>query len=460
MFKLNSIYSLKIAKKVEIMKAAVIGLGVEGKKALNSLLKYNWEVYASDLNVNINLDNMPISLSEVKISPDKDKISFKKDNLTVDLGFNNQEKIDSCDAIILSPSIWGSKIAEHYRNSKKLLCDVKTKHRDLFTIGVTGTNGKTTTVSMIRAILENAGKKVLVGGNAGGGFEGYYDLVLEADAENYDVLLVEVCDMTVGFCSYCFDFDLIALTNMGNDHMNVHGSMEGYKNSLKEFFTDKTIFINENQDYKDEFEEVSKLAIEYGETDYDLNLFGRFNALNAGLSESIANFINENYFEIDADVIKETLEEFKPVKGRLEVLKLNDCEIFIGKSDNSDAIKPILGEVDFSAIFVGTPRHNENHRLDILNEVVNANPKAIILFPGLEDTLDQVKFRLNSLEYNGRIEIANNLDEIIAFVAEFSHEPAILIGGNGQETIIKIQDRLRQICDSCNIENKLLFEDH
>ena len=44
----------------------------------------------------------------------------------------------------------------------------------------------------------------------------------------------------------------------------------------------------------------------------------------------------------------------------------------------------------------------------------------------------------------------HNLDEIIAFVAEFSHDPAILIGGNGQETIIKIQDRLRQICDSCN----------
>ena len=33
------------------MKAAVIGLGVEGKKALNSLLKYGWDVYASDLNV-------------------------------------------------------------------------------------------------------------------------------------------------------------------------------------------------------------------------------------------------------------------------------------------------------------------------------------------------------------------------------------------------------------------------
>ena len=76
------------------MKAAVIGLGVEGKKALNSLLKYNWEVYASDLNVNINLDDLPISLANVDISPQKDKVSFKKGNLSIDLGFNNKEKID------------------------------------------------------------------------------------------------------------------------------------------------------------------------------------------------------------------------------------------------------------------------------------------------------------------------------------------------------------------------------
>ena len=431
------------------MKAAVIGLGVEGKKALNSLLKHNWEVYASDLNVNINLDNLPISLANLDISPDKDRISFTKDNLSIDLGFNNQEIVDSCDAVVLSPSIWGSKIAEHYKQAGKLLCDVNGKHRNIFTIGVNGTNGKTTTVSMIKEILENAGKNVLVGGNGGGGFEGYYDLILEAQDNDYDVLLVEVCDMTVGFCSYCFDFDLIALTNMGNDHMNVHGSMEGYRDSLKEFFANKTIFLNENQLFKEEFIEVSKSAIEYCETDYDINLFSRFNALNAGLSEALCNYINQNYFEIDENIIRNTLETFKPVKGRLEVLKLNDCEIYIGKSDNSDAIKPILEEVDFTAIFVGTPRHNENHRFDILNEVVNANPEAIILFPGLEDTLDQAKYRLNSLDYNGRVEIANNLDEVIAFVAEFSHDPAILIGGNGQENIIKIQDRLKAICDSC-----------
>ena len=138
------------------MKAAVIGLGVEGKKALNSLLKHDWEVYATDLNVNISLDDLPISLAGVDISPQKDKISFIKDNLSIDLGFNDQEEIDSCDAVVLSPSIWGSKIAEHYKESNKLLCDVITKHKDMFSIGVTGTNGKTTTVTMIKEILENS----------------------------------------------------------------------------------------------------------------------------------------------------------------------------------------------------------------------------------------------------------------------------------------------------------------
>ena len=44
------------------MKAAVIGLGVEGKKAVTSLLNHGWEVYATDLNINVDLNglNLPV----------------------------------------------------------------------------------------------------------------------------------------------------------------------------------------------------------------------------------------------------------------------------------------------------------------------------------------------------------------------------------------------------------------
>jgi len=432
------------------MKVAVIGLGVEGKKALNSLIKYNCYVYASDLNADIDIDDLPIYSQKINFTTSVDSLSLKSDNISVDLGFNDFDEIDSCDAVAISPSMWGSEFAEKFKNSGKLLCDIKNKHRDIFTIAVTGTNGKTTTVSMIKEILENAGKNVLVGGNAGGGFEGYYDLILESDEEKYDVLVVEVCDMTLGFCDYCFDFDLVALTNMGNDHMDVHGSIEEYKESLKKFFKDKTIFINKNQEFKDEFKTVANNVIEYDKIDYDLEIFGRFNKLNAGLSQSISDYVNKNLFSIDNTIIKNTLENFKPVKGRLEVLKLNDTKIYIGKTDNSDALNSVLSEVEFNIVFIGTPRHNEEHRFDILNELVKFNPDVIILFPGLEDTLDQAIYRLHALDYTGRIEIANNLDEIIGFVAEFSHEPTLFIGGNGQQAIIEIQDRLKQICASCN----------
>ena len=432
------------------MKSAVIGLGVEGKKALNSLLKYGWDVYASDLNVNIDIDDLPVSSRDADVSPSQSRISFSKDRLSIDLGFNNKEEIESCDAIALSPSIWGSAVAEEFRKSGKLLCDVKNRHRSIFTIGVTGTNGKTTTTSMIKEILENAGRKVLTGGNGGGGFDGYYDLILDANENDYDVLLIEVCDMTVGFCDYCFDFDIVALTNMGNDHMNVHGSMEGYKESLKDFFKDKTVFINDDQIYKDEFKESADMTVECAASDYDLKLFGGFNKRNAGIAENISRYIDENFFKIDETIIQDTLEGFMPVKGRLEVLKLNDCDIYIGKTDNSDALKTVLDEVDFKTLFIGTPRHDESHRFEILDEAVKSKPEVIVLFPGLEDTLDQAVYRLHGLDFSGRIERASNLDEIIGYVAEFSHEPSLFIGGNGQENIIKIQERLEEICKNLN----------
>lgn len=452
------------------MKAAVIGLGVEGKKALKSLLKHGWTVYASDSNLKLDLNDLPISLAGLQLDSKSERMTIVTDKISLDLGYNNLDEVNLCDGIVISPSMWKRDIAKIYKESGRLLCDVINKHKDIYTIGVTGTNGKTTSVSMIKEILENAGKNVLVGGNGGGGFNGYYDLILEANekAEEIDVILVEVCDMTVEFCSYFFDFDLIALTNMGNDHMDVHGSIENYKYSLKNFFKDKTIIIDKDQIFNDEFKQIAKSTIEYEASKLDLNLFGNFNKLNAGLAWEVAKGYNADVINlnskiksklkneslklepVDEKIIKNTLENFLPVLGRLEVLHLNDTKIYIGKSDNSDAVKSILDEEKFYACFIGTPRLNENHRLDILNEVVKANPEYIILFPGLEDNLEPSILRLKSLEYNGNIRIANNLDEIIKFVAEFSHEPAILIGGNGQEVIIEIQERLRKICASCN----------
>lgn len=424
------------------MKAAVIGLGVEGKKATTSFLEHGWEVYATDLNPDVNLEGLNIPLLNLDIG---NGMSIFSDNIQIDLGFSDRDEIKYADAVAFSPSMWGSDFAWEIVNSGKLLCDVLTKHKDIFTIGITGTNGKTTTVHMIKEILENEGLNVLVGGNGGGGFNGYYDLILEAESSDADVLLIEVCDMTLDFCNYCFDFDLIGLTNMGLDHMDVHGTVANYKNSLVRFFTDKNVIINHNQDFKSNFKEAANKLYYYFESQANLQVFGKFNRFNAGLATAIANEIKIPYKNID-----DSLANFKAVEGRLDVYKINDSKVYIGKTDNIDALKSVLKEDDFHAIFMGTPRSNESDRLDMLNEVVSYNPKVIVVFPGLDDNLDKAILKLNYLDYHGRVEIANNLDEIIALVAEFSHENAILIGGNGQEAIIEIQERIKLLSDKCS----------
>ena len=289
--------------------------------------------------------------------------------------------------------MWNSKFANEFKLSGKLLQDVLNKHRKIFTIGVTGTNGKTTSVYMIKAILESYGKKVLVGGNAGGGFNGYYDIVLEAEENDYDVILIEVCDMTLSFCDYCFNFDMIALTNMGNDHMDVHGSMENYKDSLVKIFKNKKVIVSENQEYIDEFNKSANKLIQFKPSTYDLKLVGKFNKLNAGLATAVTEQLG-----VPKEIIKDTLENFEAVEGRLKIIKLYDSDIYIGKTDNSDAVKTIFDEVYFPVAFLGTPRPNEEHRLDIIDEVVAHNPEVIIVFPGLANTIGMALNRLSILE--------------------------------------------------------------
>lgn len=424
------------------MRAAVIGLGVEGKKAVNSLLNHGWEVYATDLNVNVDLSGLDLPLLSMDLLDGEQTVSIVGDNITLDLGFTNPYSVEQCDAIAISPSMYGGAFANRLLEDCELLSDVVTKHRDLFTIGITGTNGKTTTVHMLKSILERAGKKVLVGGNGGGGFSGYYDLILEADEGDYDILLVEVCDMTLDFCRNCFDFDIVGLTNIGNDHMNVHKTIANYKNAVVRFFEGKKSFTAFNQDFNSDFKDASSQNIPYFEYNGQLQLFGKFNLLNAGLAAAIANEI-----KIPKDVVHSALAEFKAVEGRLDVYKINDALIYVGKTDNSDALASVLRERNFYALFIGTPRHNEEHRLDILDVAVKYNPEVIVLFPGLDDTLDIAIYRLHSLGYEGNILTVNTLDEIIELVAEYSHEEAVLIGGNGQDTIIDIQERIKLISE-------------
>lgn len=395
----------------------MLGLGVEGRSAIKSLLNRDIDVYGSDLDLDID------------IGP--------HDQLEIDLGFHNFEKIRSADAVLISPSLWNLKTFESFRKNEKLLPDVYTHHRSTLTIGVTGTNGKTTTCLMITNILKKAGYKVLVGGNAGGGFQGYTEIILEAENKDYDVLVVEVCDMTLDFCRGSFDMDLVVVTNQGKDHVDIHQSQKNYLNSLREFIKDKETILNAD-DYPlaDLGKSSSKVHYFHKDNERKLKLFGEFNQENAAAAAKVAEVMG-----INRKLVDETLESFEGVAGRTEIIEISGSKLVIGKTDNVDAAKAVMQEDDFQVAIVGTPRRNEKWRLEILKEIETHQPHTIALFPGLDNTVAEARKVLK--DYPGEIVELDNNDEVVEFTKNsLKNHLTVFLGGNGQENLMEIRKKV------------------
>jgi len=403
------------------MRVAVLGLGAEGLRAVDSLKRRGHRVYASDIR------------SEIPVNPE---------GVDLDLGFHDTEKIESADAVVISPSMIKTGLMERFRD--KLLCRVLDGHRKPRTIVVTGTNGKTTTATMIAHVLECAGERVLLGGNAGGGFEGYTELFLRASEEEFDYMVVEVCDMTLEFASECFDIDLVVLTNLGEDHLDFHGTMENYRRAVAEFLKGRDAVINPTELKYGDIRESPRSLRTYSEYTGPLRVEGGFNRLNAGAASEVLMYLG-----VPEDIIREGLAIFEPVRGRIRSFIINGTSVVAGKTDNPHALRAVLSESEFDVMFIGTPRRSERWRLRILDEVAGSPPEVLVIFPGLEDTVDMALEYLEGLEIPSEVITVDEPEEIPGMVLEFSRKyRRIFVGGNGQDKIIRVQEKLAEI-SSC-----------
>ncbi|MGN6473735.1 MAG: UDP-N-acetylmuramoyl-L-alanine--D-glutamate ligase [Mycobacteriales bacterium] len=89
-------------------------------------------------------------------------------------------------------------------------------------VAVTGTNGKTTTVGMVEAILKAAGYRAVAAGNVG---VPLIDVVLDPD--RYDVIAVELSSFQLHWSKQLAP-DVGVVLNIAEDHLDWHGSMEAY----------------------------------------------------------------------------------------------------------------------------------------------------------------------------------------------------------------------------------------
>lgn len=405
------------------MNISVVGLGVEGQQATIALLQRGHNVYSSDINRNIDLSIL-----------NDDEVD--KELLDLEIGSHNLDKILKSEAVSVSPSLFDKDICKRIIEKNIFISDVMTKHKNIKTIAVTGTNGKTTTSHMIYHILSNAGYNVVIGGNGGGGFSGYTDLLLKANEEDYDFMVIEVCDMTMAFCDYVFDIDMVVATNIGYDHMDVHGSIEHYTEEVGEFIENKVAVLNKNDPNLIKIKDKSNKSLLFDKYQHNLELFGSFNLQNAEAARIACKELG-----IMEGTIQKHLETFKSVAGRTIQINYENNEIVIGKTDNVDALRAVLEEDEFDIVIIGTARKHETCRFNILDYIKKYSPDTLIIFPGLDDiTYDYVQY-LNNLGYNKDLMVIKEIKDIIRFI-DTNNNKKIFIGGNGQSKITEITSKL------------------
>lgn len=278
---------------------------------------------------------------------------------------------------------------------------------NLTIIGVTGSNGKTTTTTMIYELLKKMNKPVVLGGNIG------FPLseVIYNVKEN-DILLLEISDhQLINFND--FKTNISVLTMLCPTHLDYHGTYENYINVKKKIFNNHTnsdiAIINEiNQDSLNITKDINSNKKYFNSKDNYYNETGIYvnNELiikledirvkgNHNYENILAALLVINEFGIDKNIVKEFLNEFKGVEHRIEFVLEKSGVKYYNDSKATNPTSTIIALKSFTEpinlILGGMNRSQDFHELD---EVIN-NVKCIYAIGEVTDIIDNYAKSVN-----------------------------------------------------------------
>ncbi len=202
-----------LKKQIGNKPVAVFGLGVSGLSTVKALVSSGVSVVAWD---------------------DKEDSQKKAEALGATIHDLNEYNFSQCAFLVLAPGISYTFephiIVEKAQSSDiEILSDIELFYRacpDVKTIGVTGTNGKSTTTALMTHALSECGFNVVMGGNIG-------VAVCDIDVSNdLDFVVLELSSYQLDLCP-TFRPDISIILNITPDHLDRHGSMKSYVDAKK-----------------------------------------------------------------------------------------------------------------------------------------------------------------------------------------------------------------------------------
>ena len=266
---------------------------------------------------------------------------------------------------------------------------------DVKIIGITGSNGKTTTTTMTYEVLKKAGLPVHLGGNIGYPVSSLVNMVMPGD-----ILVLEISDHQL-VDTVNFKTNISALLNLYEAHIDFHGTYDIYKETKKKIFnrhsnSDLAILNFENKDVMELTSDInsSKLYFSskrksdcYIEDNYIIYKDEKVISLDDIKLKGVHNYENimamimiVKNFDVSNEIIRDYLSKFNGVEHRIEFVRdYNGVKVYNdSKSTNVDATITALSSFDNPTILLlgGLDR---GHSFSPLNEYMK-NVKLIVCY--------------------------------------------------------------------------------
>ena len=338
---------------IRFRKVAVIGLGVSNIPLLEYLYEKKAQVTVFDERT---MDEIP-SETINKINTYEFSYSFGKNCL---------EKLNGFNIIFRSPSCLPTRIELQKEAERGAI--VTTEVEMLMEmcpckiVGVTGSDGKTTTTSLINAILKKAGYKTFLGGNIGTPL-----FTKLPEMEPNDIVVLELSSFQL--MNMHISPDIAIITNITPNHLNIHKDYQEYIDAKKCIFKNQNekgiLILNYDNDITRECAKEangnvvffsSKVKLDNGFI-VDGNIIKECNdkvrkhILNTDEVilrgnhnfQNIATALAATKTLVDTDIAVQAIKEFKPVEHRIEFVKEIDGVKWYNDSASSSPTRTISG---------------------------------------------------------------------------------------------------------------------
>ncbi|MFO7525944.1 MAG: UDP-N-acetylmuramoyl-L-alanine--D-glutamate ligase [Ignavibacteriaceae bacterium] len=357
----------------------------------------------------------------------------------VDIEFeigNHTEKVFECDLIIVSPGVPSDSEILKKAQEKKIKIVSEIEFASWFCkgniIGITGTNGKTTTTDLCGYLFNKCGKKAYTAGNIGSAFSEITDSVMENE-----FVSLEMSSFQLDFIDR-FKPKVGMILNITPDHLN------RYDNKVEKYAISKQrIYENQNSDDFLILNKDSELLIRYlKNTKSKVYYFSTKSIVQSGcfIENNIVKFIdngNEKFsckredillrgehnlqnamaviiaakiFELDNDKITDALRSYIGVPHRLELVREIDGVKFINdsKATNVDSVWYALQSFD-EPIFLILGGQDKGNDYSLIEPLVIEKVKKIYAIGSSAETV------FNYFHKNVKVEIKKDLEEVINF---------------------------------------------